>query len=142
MSRILFNAFQIKRLEKNPNVTKVSERYIQYKSEFKLKAVQENLNGKGPFQIFRENGFDIEMMGKEKVKSCIKRWKKVYQQLGEDGLCIERRGKHHKGRPQKAEESVHQKLMKAEARIAFLEAELEFLKKLDELERQAMKKKH
>ncbi|WP_170951611.1 hypothetical protein [Bacillus thuringiensis] len=37
--------------------------------------------------------------------------------------------------------SSDEKLKKAEARIAFLEAELTFPKKLDELERQALEKK-
>ena len=39
------------------------------------------------------------------------------------------------------EYSQEDQLKKAEARIKYLEAELEFLKKLDELERQASKKK-
>ncbi len=45
------------------------------------------------------------------------------------------------GRPSSKQLSSADKLKKAEARIAFLEAELEFLKKLDELERQALQKK-
>ncbi|WP_017151535.1 hypothetical protein [Bacillus bingmayongensis] len=46
------------------------------------------------------------------------------------------------GRPSTKQLSSDDKLKKAEARIAFLEAELEFLKKLDELERQALKKNY
>jgi transposase len=141
MSKTLFHTSQIKQLENNPNVRKASERSIQYQAEFKIKAVQENLKGKGPLQIFMENGFDLEMTGKEKAKSSLKRWRKTYQQFGEDGFYTERRGKKSTGRPRKIKETADQKLKKAEARIAFLEAELEFLKKLDELERQAMKKK-
>ncbi|KIL77465.1 hypothetical protein SD77_1451 [Bacillus badius] len=36
---------------------------------------------------------------------------------------------------------MEEKLQKAESRIKFLEAENDFLKKLEELERQALKKK-
>ena len=141
MSKIIFNAFQIKQLEKNPNVIKVSERSITYSQSFKLKATKENLDGKGPTEIFIDHGFDLDMIGREKPQSCLKRWRKLYKQFGEEGFTEERRGKGSTGRPKKKEMTKDEQLKKAEARIAFLEAELAFLKKLDELERQAMKRK-
>ena len=55
MSKIFFNEHQRRQLELNPNVTSISDRAIQYKSEFKILVVQENLMGKGPSQIFIEN---------------------------------------------------------------------------------------
>jgi DNA-binding transcriptional regulator YhcF (GntR family) len=67
--------------------------------------------------------------------------RKTYSQFGEEGFYIERRGKGRTGRSSSKDLSTEEKLKRAEARIAFLEAENEFLKKLDELERQAMKKK-
>lgn len=141
MNKKILNTFQIKQLEKNPNVIKVSERSITYSRSFKLEAVKENLNGKGPTEIFIENGFDLDMIGRGKPQSCLKRWRKLYKQLGEDGFTEERRGKGSTGRPKKKEMTKDEQLKKAEARIAFLEAELEFLKKLDELERQATERK-
>ncbi|MED4731937.1 IS3 family transposase, partial [Aneurinibacillus migulanus] len=66
MSKIIFSAFQIKQLETNPNVSKVSERSITYHPDFKLKAVKEYLKNKEPMQIFLENGFDLSIIGKEK----------------------------------------------------------------------------
>ena len=47
MSKIIFNEHQRRQLESNPNVASVSDRAIQYKPEFKMRAVQENLSGKG-----------------------------------------------------------------------------------------------
>ena len=73
MRKILFNTIQIKQLEKNPNVIKASDRSSKYGAEFKIRAVQENLNGKGPSQIFIDNGFDLEMIGKKKAKQCLNR---------------------------------------------------------------------
>ncbi|MFB5557500.1 hypothetical protein ACE41A_22455, partial [Bacillus cytotoxicus] len=72
---------------------------------------------------------------------CLKRWRKTYEQFGEEGFYTERRGKGSTGRPSSKLLSSADKLKKAEESIAFLEAELEFLKKLDELERQALQKK-
>jgi transposase-like protein len=141
MSKIIFNQHQIKLLENNENVDHVSERSIAYTPAFKIRAVKENLEGKAPSQIFIENGFELEVIGAEKPKSCLKRWRKTFKQFGEEGFLTERRGKGRTGRPASKEVSVEDSLRKAEARIKYLEAELEFLKKLDDLERQASKKR-
>lgn len=141
MSKIIFNENQMKMLDNNSNVDHVSERSISYTPDFKMKAVKENLNGKGPAQIFIEHGFDLQMIGSEKPKQCLKRWRKTFKEFGEEGFLTERRGKGSSGRPVSKPLTVEASLKKAEARIKYLEAELEFLKKLDELERQASKKK-
>ncbi len=99
MSKIIFNEHQCRQIEANPNVASVSDRSIQYTADFKLKAVQANLQGKGPVQIFREAGFDLELIGIKKAKSAISRWKKTYQTHGKEGFLEERRGKESTGRP-------------------------------------------
>ena len=68
MSKIIFNEHERRVLESNPNVSSVSDRAIQYTSEFKIQAVKENLDGKGPAQIFIEAGFDLEMIELRKHK--------------------------------------------------------------------------
>jgi transposase len=142
MSKITFNEFQRKQLENNPNVSYVSEKSISYTPEFKVKAVQENLAGKGPMDIFLEHGFDLKIIGSDRPNECLKRWRRSYEKYGNDGFYMERRGKGSPGRPSSKELTVEEKLKKAEARIAFLEMENDFLKKLEELERQAKKNKH
>jgi transposase len=142
MSKIIFNEHQCRVLAKNPNVASVSERAIQYTPEFKLRAVKENLDGKGPATIFSESGFDLEIIGTKKAQSALDRWRATYKTLGEQGFLEERRGKGSTGRPSSKQLSAEKKLEKAEARIKYLEAELELLKKLEELERQAMKKRY
>ncbi|WP_396265792.1 HTH domain-containing protein [Halobacillus shinanisalinarum] len=141
MSNIIFTEFQRQQLESNPNVMKVSDRSITYSQDFKLAAVKENLAGKGPYQIFTEKGFDMDVIGSKKPKQCLKRWRGTYDKYGEDGFYKERRGKGSTGRPSTNHLSAEDKLKKAEARIAYLEAELDFVKKLDEVERQAKKKR-
>ncbi len=140
MSKIIFNEHQIRQLESNLNVASVSDRAIQYTSEFKIRAVNENLTGKGPAQIFEENGFDLNLIGIGKAQSSLKRWRKTFKELGEEGFQLERRGKGSSGRPSNKNISAEKKLEKAETRIKYLEAELELLKKLEELERQAKKR--
>jgi transposase len=141
MSKIHFNEHQRKILKMNPNVASVSDRAIQYSPAFKIQAVKDNRAGKGPTQIFIENGFDVEMIGRERVNSALKGWRKTFQTYGEDGFLEERRGKGSVGRPSTQHLSAEKKLEKAEARIKYLEAENELLKKLEVLERMAMKRK-
>ncbi|WP_306421218.1 HTH domain-containing protein [Robertmurraya sp. DFI.2.37] len=141
MSKMIFNEHQRKLLETNPNVASVSDRAIQYTSEFKIKAVKENLAGKGPVQIFIEAGFDLEMIGLKKAQSALSRWRSTYKTYGEASFLEERRGKASTGRPTSQNLSAEKKLEKAEARIKYLEAELELLKKLEALERQAKKRR-
>ena len=137
MSKIIFNIHQINQLEANPNVASVSERSIQYTGPFKVKAVRENLDGKGPQQIFTEAGFDLAVIGKQKAKSALERWRRTYRKDGEDGLLDDKRGKATGGGRPKTAESMERRLAKAEARIKYLTAENELLKKLEKLEGQA-----
>lgn len=141
MSKIIFNENQRRLLEANPNVASVSDRAIQYTAEFKIHAVKENLSGKGPVQVFIEAGFDLEMIGQKKAQSSLHRWRTTYKTYGEAGFLEERRGKGSTGRPTSKHLSAEKKLEKAEARIKYLEAELELLKKLEALERQAKKRR-
>ena len=141
MSKNIYTEFQIKELEKNPNVQSATERSISYHPDFKLKAVTDYKNGKSPTQIFIEQGFDLDMIGKKQPTRCLRRWIETYEKFGEEGFLTERRGKGSKGRPSSKDLSMEEKLRKAEAKIKFLEAENDFLKKLEELERQALKKK-
>jgi transposase len=141
MSKHLFTQYQIKELEKNPNVLRVSERSISYNPDFKIKAVSEYQIGKIPAQIFIENGFNLELIGKNQPKRCLQRWRQTFEKYGDVGLETERRGKASTGRPTSKDLSVEEQLKKAEARIKLLEAENDFLKKLEELERQALKRK-
>lgn len=99
MSKIIFNEHQRRQIEANPYVVSVSDRSIQYTVDFKLKAVQDNLKGKGTSEIFKAAGFDIEIIGLSKIQSAIHRWKKIYQIHGEKGFTEERRGKGSTGRP-------------------------------------------
>lgn len=137
MSKIWFNEQQRSLLEKNPNVQSVTDRAIQYKPDFKIQAIQDYQSGKIPSQIFREAGFDLEMIGSKKAKSSLNRWRKSFEVHGEDGFFEERRGKGSTGRPSTNGITPEEKLKRAEARIRYLEAEVELLKKLEELERQA-----
>lgn len=135
--RKLYTEFEIKQLEGNPNVLHVTEKSLTFSPAFKLAAVRAYQAGQTPMEIFIEAGLDVEKFNLDKPKHSLKRWRDTYAVLGEAGLLEERRGKTSPGRPSTKELTTGEKLKRAEAKIKLLEAENDFLKKLDALERQA-----
>jgi len=132
-----FTSFEIKELEQNPNVLRVSDRSITYHPEFKIRAVEANQQGFSPTQIFLGHGFDLSVVGKRQPVRCLSRWHQTYAQYGQSGLERDQRGKGSTGLPTSKTLNSDERLRKAEARIKYLEAEYDFLKKLEMKERQA-----
>ena len=130
---------EINQLKQNPNIVEVTKNSISYLPEFKVKAVKSNIEGKSPISIFRDNGFNLDIIGKDIPRKRLYIWRQVYEESGELGLLIENRGRKQSNEPKNL--SVEEQLKKAEAKIKFLEVENEFLKKLDAMERQVQKKK-
>jgi transposase len=141
MKKKFFSKGQMIELEKNPNVLRVNEQAITYHPDFKVKAVLENIKGESPARIFMDHGFDLDIIGKELPRKRLYQWRKIYNESGEMGLTLDNRGKTRIERPSSKELSMEEKLKKAEVRIKFLEVENDFLKKLEELERQALARK-
>jgi transposase len=138
--KLRFSESQIHQIENNVNVLHVSERSLAYKPSFKVEAVKAYQEGKKPAEIFREAGFNLDIIGRENPNRCLKRWRQVFTCQGEAGLLEDQRGKGSTGRPA-VEQSIEKKLAQTEARIKLLEAENDFLKKLEALERQAEQNK-
>lgn len=133
MSKITFSQKDIKVLQKNLNVKRVSQLAITYTDNFKKSFIEEYLRGKSPRQIFEENGFDIEMMGISRIEKAAYRWKKTYSKNGIIGLSDAR--KTASGRPLSRELSPEEVIERQEAKIKLLEGQVELLKKLDKIER-------
>jgi len=138
MSGIRFTKEQQSLLSKNPCVTKVTEKSITYSETFKISAIKAYGQGKKPAEIFREAGFDLEIIGNKNPGKSLDRWKNRYFINGEAGLIGEKRcGTGHQ---KSSELTLEYRLAVAEAKVAYLQMENEFLKKLDELERRNAKK--
>lgn len=128
MERIIFSPEQVKILQVNSNVVKCSSKAITYNKKFKLQAVKDYYEqGLGPNTIFERAGFDLKLLGKDKPKDCLKRWRKVFKTKGEKALATEGRGKNG-GRKPKSKESADIEYL--QTKIAYLEAENDFLRKL------------
>ncbi|GGM24398.1 hypothetical protein GCM10011351_07700 [Paraliobacillus quinghaiensis] len=139
MSTRLFSGKEIKELYKNPYVTAVSNKGITYTDEFKRIFITENEKGKFPRQVFEEHGFDIDIIGINRVESSGKRWRAAYRKNGIAGLQDTRKVKS--GRPNEKELSIEEKYERLKAQNNLLKAEVELLKKIDMAERRLGKKK-
>lgn len=77
-------------------------------------------------------------MGATRIRKASNRWRAAFQEQGPAGLTDAR--KHASGRPLTRELSLEEIYARLEAKMKWLEAENEFLKKLDQLERQMRKR--
>lgn len=137
MSKKLFTEKEIKLLSSNNYVKSVSSKGITYTDEFKHIFIAEKQKGKFARQIFEEFGFDVEVLGTERIKSASKRWQAVYAKNGIIGLCDTRAG--NSGRKKERKLTLEEKNARLEAQINLLKAENELLKKIRFAER-GMKK--
>jgi transposase len=92
-----------------------------------------NLNSKPSREIFEECGFDIDIIGMDRVCSARDRWRAAYRKNGVDGLHDNRAGKS--GRPRERELTPEEKYARLDAENNVLKAEIELLKKIRFAER-------
>ena len=133
MSKKIFTDKEIKLLSNNPYVKSVSSKAITYTDAFKQLFISENNKGKLPREIFEECGFDVTVIGIQRVRSSGKRWRASYQENGVLGLQDTR--SQGSGRPLTRELTMEEKYAKLEAQNNLLKAENELLKKIRFAER-------
>jgi hypothetical protein len=130
MSKIRYTQEQIKKLLKNKNVSKCSEKSISYNKSFKIEAVhQYNDEGLCSREIFEKAGFDLNVIGKGKAKDCLQDWNKIFRIKGSEGLLNEKRGRDG-GRSKTKWKTEAERIEYLEAQVAYLKAENDFLAKL------------
>lgn len=139
MSNKIFTQDEMEILSSNNYVKHVSAKGITYTDEFKRLFIAENEKGKVSTVIFRECGFDIDILGLDRVKSCGRRWRTAYKKNGILGLQDTRT--ENSGRPKKKDLTLEEKYERLTAQNKLLKAENELLKKIDMLERRMVRKK-
>lgn len=86
MTKKLFTEKEIQILSKKQYVKSVSQKRITYTDEFKRIFMEENEKGKTPRIIFEKCGFDVEIIGIQRVISSGNRWRTSYKKNGVFGL--------------------------------------------------------
>ena len=132
----MFNPEQVKELLSNKNVDKCSPKSITYNKKFKLLAIRKYYDdGYAPNEIFEEAGFDLRVIGKDKPKQCLKRWREIYKDKGEKELNKENRGGAGGRKPKKKFKNKDEEIEYLKTKIAYMDAENDFLAKLRGLKR-------
>ncbi|MEK4940282.1 IS3 family transposase [Bacillus sp. FSL K6-0042] len=128
MTKKLFTEKEMQVLSSNPYVKSVSEKGLTYTDEFKRIFIEENEKGKLPRVIFEECGFDIDVIGIQRVVSSGNRWRASYKENGVFGLRDTR--KENSRRKLERELTLEEKYARLEAERNLLKAENELLKKI------------
>jgi transposase len=128
-----FTEKEMKKLMGNPYIDAVTPTLITYTDEFKRIFIAQDKDGKLPREIFRDNGFDVDLLGGSRIRKAAYRWRKAYKEDGLEGLTDSRKGPSEKR--QTRELTIDEKNARLEAQIKLLKAENELLKKLDMMER-------
>jgi hypothetical protein len=114
MKKKLFTDQEREKLDNNPYVKSVSKVSVFYTQEFKEKAVFEHSRGKTAKQIFIDAGINLDVVGERSPIDCLSEWRKNDRMRNQS----------------------YRDLIQAQAKIAYLEAENELLKKLEALEKE------
>ncbi len=136
MSKRLFSEEEIEILKANKYVKNISHKAITYTDEFKLHFISAYEKGLTPSCIFAQAGFDLSVIGNQRIKASSSRWRSAYKKNGVLALSDSRRT--NSGRPRLKERTQEEIIEKQKAEIEYLKAEVELLKKLVLEERQVI----
>ena len=132
MSTRLLTQEDVDKLKKNPYVASATVRNIRFTAEFKELAYDELCKGKSIREIFDEAGFDREVIGERRMinfRVGVERSAKR-----EEGFA-DQRTNNSRQEAQSEEAKLAAKVRRLEHRLAYLEQENDFLKKIQEAEK-------
>lgn len=133
----MFNQEQIKELLRNKNVKRCSSKSITFNSNFKLKAVKKYYdNGYSSRIIFEEAGINLKIIGNNKAKDCLARWRKIYNKKGRKELIKENRGGSCNKKIKIEFKDKEEEIDYLKTKIDYLNAENSFLAQLRGLKRE------
>lgn len=131
MSKKILTKKQREELSSNKNIVRCGGKTITYTKEFKIKAVKQYYDEyMTPNEIFRQAGFNMDLIGEDRPECCLRRWKNTFSKKGV-GALEEQRGKNRIGKFKKFKDKTDkEKIERLEATVAYLKAENDFLVKL------------
>lgn len=130
MSKTKFTKEQMEVLCRNKNVHKVTDKYIVFEADFKKLCLENTKKGITLWQTFTDCGFDIDVIGMDRIESAYRNWKK----LDDDGREL-KTGHYGGGRPRKKPRTPEETIESQKKQIEQLQAENDFLRQIRRLER-------
>lgn len=141
LEHVAFTAEQLKELTDSPHVAYVSSKTVSYTKAFKTMAWQRYCDGIDPIQIFKDAGFNTDMLGKPRILGFFKLLRNAkakglpfsegnepYPESPEPKQSFPTPPRRaNKGRPPIMSDSEISKLA---SQVAYLSQELAFIKKI------------
>ncbi len=129
-----FTEDQIKELQENPYIEKITTKSIKYSREFKEEFWFHYSNGELPSSILLSFGIDPKVLGVKRISNIVQRIKMEATRLeGFEDTRI-----NNTGRPKTKDMTDEEKIKYLEHKIAYQKQEIEFLKKIRLAERKAL----
>ena len=132
MRRYPLSKEYVKELNEHKYVEYATEWSVSFTVEFKQLAYDEYYRGKSMREIFETAGFDVERLGRKRLENFRLHLMKKADE--EDGFSDKRKDKG-KQAPQSTEAQMAKRIRELEHRNAYLEQENDFLKKIQQLEK-------
>ena len=120
------------KLQKHPSVAKATEWTVSFTPEFKKAAYEAYCSGKSMREIFKDAGFDVEILGAKRIENFRN---KLYAKAQNDDGFEDCRKNNRRNEVQSTEAQMAKRIRELEHRNAYLEQENEFLKKIQSVEK-------
>ena len=124
MNRRTFTREQIEKISKNKNVRRCSTKSVMYTKDFKLKARQYNQEGQGAVQIFKQAGFNLNILGIRTPNRIMNQWNNALLPKQKPATPL------HKAKLKAKRMASGREIKHLKAKVAYLEAENDFLAQL------------
>ena len=127
MGRGKFTPEEMDILRGNPYVVKVTESSVVYSNRFKEHFIEEYALGKKPTAIFKEAGFDPQILGSKRIERSCARWREAYAAgtlCKFDDETVARHFTEEKREQLSELEAAKKKIAKQEAKIKKQEADV------------------
>ena len=133
MSTRLLPQEYVKELNEHIYVKSATSRVVNFTAEFKAYAYSELHKGKTIREVFLEAGFDIDKLGQKRLEDFQTRIEKLSQR--EEGF-VDLRCNNYRKESESDEVKLKKRLKQLENQVAYLQQENDFLKKIEEIEKQ------
>ena len=122
----------VRKLQEHPYVSKATEWTVSFTPEFKKIAYKEYYNGKSMREIFKNAGFDVEILGDKRLQNFRN---KLFEKAESESGFEDRRKNNCRKEAISTEAQMAKRIKELEHRNAYLEQENEFLKKIQSVEK-------
>ena len=121
-----FTDEQVEEFRKNPYVKNVSNKAITYEEKFKEYFYEQYTKGVSPTQIFRNAGFDTDLLGHKRIDGFYRRNRACT--IRDEGFIDKRKGSS--GRPKAKDLTPDEEIARLKHKNKVLQQENDFLKRV------------